>query len=40
MFVIIVALWTGNRRWLEIAYFWGIAGTLQAIITPNPSLLA
>jgi hypothetical integral membrane protein (TIGR02206 family) len=35
MAVIIVALWTGNRRWLEIAYFWGIGGTLQAIITPN-----
>src|SRR5664279_5394921 len=35
MFVIVVALWTGNRRWLEIAYFWGIGGTLQAIITPN-----
>src|SRR3954469_1215903 len=35
MFVIIVALWTGRRRWLEIAYFWGIGGTLQAIITPN-----
>src|SRR5438105_1096674 len=35
MGVIIVALWTGNRRWLEIAYFWGIGGTLQAIITPN-----
>jgi hypothetical integral membrane protein (TIGR02206 family) len=35
MFVIIGALWTGNRRWLEIAYFWGIGGTLQAIITPN-----
>ena len=35
MFVIIVALWTGNKRWLEIAYFWGIGGTLQAIITPN-----
>jgi hypothetical integral membrane protein (TIGR02206 family) len=35
MIVIIVALWTGNRRWLEIAYFWGIGGTLQAIITPN-----
>ena len=35
MFVIIVALWTGSRRWLEIAYFWGIGGTLQAIITPN-----
>lgn len=35
MFVIIVALWTGNRHWLEIAYFWGIGGTLQAILTPN-----
>jgi hypothetical integral membrane protein (TIGR02206 family) len=35
MVVIIVALWTGSRRWLEIAYFWGIGGTLQALITPN-----
>ena len=35
MAVIIVALWTGNRRWLEVAYFWGIGGSLQAIITPN-----
>jgi len=35
MVVIIVALWTGNRHWLEIAYFWGIGGTLQAIVTPN-----
>ena len=35
MFVIVVALWTGSRRWLEVAYFWGIGGTLQAIITPN-----
>ncbi|MEP7013855.1 MAG: TIGR02206 family membrane protein [Verrucomicrobiota bacterium] len=35
MFVIIGALWSGNRRWLEVAYFWGIGGTLQAIITPN-----
>lgn len=35
MIVIIIALWNGNRRWLEIAYFWGIGGTLQAIITPN-----
>src|SRR5438105_5510745 len=24
MVVIIGALWTGNRRWLEVAYFWGI----------------
>jgi hypothetical integral membrane protein (TIGR02206 family) len=35
MAVIMVALWTGNRRWFEIAYFWGIGGTLQAILTPN-----
>jgi len=35
MIVIIGALWTGGRRWLEIAYFWGIGGTLQAILTPN-----
>ena len=35
MVVIIGALWTGNRRWLEAAYFWGIGGTFQAIITPN-----
>ncbi len=33
--VIIVALWTGNRRWFEVAYFWGIGGTLQALLTPN-----
>src|SRR5437764_14775197 len=33
MIVIIGALWTGNRRWLEVAYFWGIGGTLQALIT-------
>ena len=35
MIVIIGALWTGNRRWLEVAYFWGIGGTLQALLTPN-----
>ena len=35
MIVIIGALWTANRRWLEVAYFWGIGGTLQALITPN-----
>jgi hypothetical integral membrane protein (TIGR02206 family) len=33
--VIMIALWTGNRRWFEVAYFWGIGGTLQAILTPN-----
>src|SRR6202022_2107291 len=35
MAVIIVALWTGSRRWLEVAYFWGIGGTLPGLITPN-----
>ena len=35
MFVIIIAMWTERRRWFEVAYFWGIGGTLQAIITPN-----
>src|SRR5947207_10285514 len=35
MVVVIVAMWTGNQRWFEVAYFWGIGGTLQAVITPN-----
>jgi len=35
MVVVIVAMWTGGQRWFEVAYFWGIGGTLQAVITPN-----
>jgi hypothetical integral membrane protein (TIGR02206 family) len=35
MVAIIVALLTGRERWLEVAYFWGIGGTLQAVITPD-----
>jgi len=35
MMVIIVALLTGRRAWFEVAYFWGIGGTLQALLTPN-----
>jgi len=35
MVAIVVALLTGRNRWLEVAYFWGIGGTLQAIITPE-----
>jgi hypothetical integral membrane protein (TIGR02206 family) len=35
MVVIIVAMWTGNRSWFEVAYFWGIGGTVQAVLTPN-----
>lgn len=35
MAVIIVTLLTANPRWFEVAYFWGIGGTLQAVLTPN-----
>src|SRR2546422_9764517 len=35
MVVVIIAMWTGNQRWFEVAYFWGIGGTLQAVLTPN-----
>jgi hypothetical integral membrane protein (TIGR02206 family) len=35
MVAIMVALLTGRERWLEVAYFWGIGGTLQAILTPD-----
>src|SRR5947199_2323510 len=32
---VIVAMWPGSQRWFEVAYFWGIGGTLQAVLTPN-----
>ena len=36
MIAVVVALLKEDRkRWLEVAYFWGIGGSLQAIITPN-----
>jgi hypothetical integral membrane protein (TIGR02206 family) len=36
MIAVIVALLNGGRsRWVEVAYFWGIGGSLQAIVTPN-----
>src|SRR5439155_20660366 len=35
MVVVIIAMWTGNQCWFEVAYFWGIGGTLQAVLTPN-----
>src|SRR5881296_2778204 len=35
MVVVMVAMWTGSQRWFEVAYFWGIGGTLQAVLTPN-----
>ena len=37
MVVVIAAMWTGSQRWFEVAYFWGIGGTLQAVLTPNLS---
>ena len=33
--VIVVTLWTSNHRWFEVAYFWGLGGTLQAVLTPD-----
>ena len=35
MVVVIVAMLSGNQRWFEVAYFWGIGGTVQAVLTPN-----
>jgi hypothetical integral membrane protein (TIGR02206 family) len=36
MIAVVVALFKENReRWIEVAYFWGIGGSLQAIFTPN-----
>src|SRR4030095_8456497 len=35
MVVVMVAMWTSSQRWFEVAYFWGIGGTLQAVLTPN-----
>ncbi len=35
MVVIIIALWTHRRGWFEVAYFWGIGGTVQAVLTPD-----
>ncbi len=35
MAVIIIAMWTRQPRWFEVAYFWGIGGTVQAVLTPN-----
>lgn len=35
MVTVIVALFTERRFWIELSYFWGIAGTFNAILTPN-----
>lgn len=33
--VVVITMLTGSERCFEVAYFWGIGGTLQAIVTPN-----
>lgn len=30
-----VALWTGRPLAFELTYFWGLAGSLQAVLTPS-----
>lgn len=35
IFIAAAALWTRNQLLVEITYFWGIAGTLQALLTPD-----
>ena len=32
----ILALWTRHQTAFEFAWFWGLSGTLQALITANP----
>jgi hypothetical integral membrane protein (TIGR02206 family) len=32
-----LAMGSGSQRWFEVAYFWGVGGTLQAVLTPNLS---
>jgi hypothetical integral membrane protein (TIGR02206 family) len=35
IFVAAAALWTRNRMLVEVTYFWGLAGTVQALVTPD-----
>src|SRR5438132_907921 len=35
IFVAAAALWSRNQLLVEITYFWGLAGTLQALLTPD-----
>ncbi|MDZ4749053.1 MAG: TIGR02206 family membrane protein [Saprospiraceae bacterium] len=28
-------IFSGNRKWIGILYFWALAGTMQALITPD-----
>ena len=35
IFVAAAALWTRSPLLVEVAYFWGLAGTIQALLTPD-----
>ncbi len=35
IFIAAGALWTRNQLLVEMTYFWGVAGTLQALLTPD-----
>src|SRR5260370_25723085 len=35
IFVSALALWLRQQLLVEVTYFWGLAGTIQAIITPD-----
>ncbi len=35
IFIAAAALWTRRRLLVEVTYFWGLAGTIQALLTPD-----
>ncbi len=35
IFIAAIALWTRHRFMVEVTYFWGLAGTTQALLTPD-----
>jgi hypothetical integral membrane protein (TIGR02206 family) len=35
IFIAAAALWTQSRMLTELTYFWGLAGTIQALLTPD-----
>ena len=35
IFIAAAALWTRNQLLIEVTYFWGLAGTVQALLTPD-----
>src|SRR5256884_2033887 len=35
IFIAAAALWTRRQLVVEVTYFWGLAGTIQALLTPD-----